>query len=388
MALGELFHVIMGLAVILVGTGLLKPNTTSMVGDLYDERDPRREAGFSLYYMSINLGAFLAPFVTGTLAQWVSWQAGFAAAGVGMTAGLIHYVLDWKGLGPIGAQPRHALPPAERPRVLVPAALGLVAVLGAAGLAVGVFHLSLEALEQVLTVAIVALPLAYFAWLIADRRRPPVERHRLTAMFVLFVATAIWFAVVAQAGSTLNIFAEQDTQRKLLGFAIPAAWFQSINPICILLFAPPLAWLWTRLGPRQPTTPTKFAVALVLVAVSMGLMAVAARYAPPDGPAPILVSPLWLVAVYVVQTVGELLISPIGLSVATRLAPPQAVSQLMGVWFLALAIGAAVSGELAALYTLVGVSTYYLLLGLLLVISAALLFVLKGPLLRLMEGVR
>jgi len=245
-----------------------------------------------------------------------------------------------------------------------------------------------EAIRQVVTIAIVLLPLAYFAVMLGVQRRPAVERRRLTALFILFLATAVWFAVVSQAGSTLNIFGEEDTQRRLLGLTIPAAWFQSINPIAIVLLAPPIAWLWLRLGKRQPSTPAKFTAALLLVAASMGLMVVAARYAPADGPAPILVSPLWLIAVFVVQTVGELLISPVGLSVATQLAPRQETSQIMGVWFLSLAVGAALSGELAALYGVVNVPTYYALLGLLLLATAAAIALLRRPLLSLMEGVR
>jgi POT family proton-dependent oligopeptide transporter len=379
--------VVTGLAVIIVGTGLLKPNTTSMVGDLYSEDDPRRDSGFSVYYMAINLGAFLSPLVCGYLAQTYSWQAGFAAAAVGMTAGLIHYVIDWRGLGDLGARPKNPLTPDERRAMRMPAALGVV-VLVALAVVGFVLRPSLAAVEQALTAVVVVLPIAYFLWLIKPGDRPRVERRRLTALFVLFLATAAWYAVVAQAGSTLNVFAEMDTQRDLFGFSVPAAWFQSINPICILLFAPVLAWLWVRLGDRQPSTPAKFAMALLLVATSMALMMVAGQYTPVEGRATVLVSPLWLVVVYVVQTIGELLISPIGLSVATRLAPANATSQIMGVWFLSFAIGAALSGELANLYGLVGVQAYYGLLGLLMLATAAALVLLRGPLLQWMEGVR
>jgi POT family proton-dependent oligopeptide transporter len=373
--------------VIIVGTSLLKPNTTSMVGDLYGADDPRRDSGFSLYYMAINLGAFLAPLVCGYLAQAFSWQVGFAAAGVGMALGLAHYVVDWRGLGDVGAHPRRPLAPAEHHRFLILVAI-VVALLVAAAVALSALRVPLEAIRQATTIAIVLLPLAYFAYMLGVQRRPAVEHRRLTAMFILFLATAVWFAVVSQAGSTLNVFGEEDTQRRLLGFTIPASWFQSINPIAILLLSPPLAWLWLRLGKRQPSTPAKFTMALLLVAASMGLMVVAARYAPADGPAPVLVSPLWLIAVFVVQTVGELLISPVGLSVATQLAPSREKSQIMGVWFLALAVGAALSGELAAFYGVVSVPTYYALLGLLLLATAAIIALLRRPLLSLMEGVR
>jgi POT family proton-dependent oligopeptide transporter len=387
MALGPLGAVVAGLVVIVLGTSLLKPNTTSMVGDLYGSDDPRRDSGFSLYYMAINLGAFLAPLVCGYLAQAFSWQAGFAAAGVGMALGLAHYVIDWRGLGDVGAHPRRPLAPGEHHRFLILAAIG-VALLVAAAVALSALRVPLEMIRQGTTIAIVALPLAYFAYMLGVQQRPAIERRRLAAMFILFLATAIWFAVVAQAGSTLNVFGEEDTQRRLLGLTIPASWFQSINPIAILLFSPPLAWLWLRLGNRQPSTPAKFTMALLLVAASMGLMVVAARYAPADGPAPVLVSPLWLVAVFLVQTVGELLISPVGLSVATQLAPLRERSQIMGVWFLALAVGAALSGELAAFYGVVNVPTYYALLGLLLLATAAIIALLRRPLLSLMEGVR
>jgi proton-dependent oligopeptide transporter, POT family len=387
MAHGALVMVVIGLAVIIVGSGLLKPNTTSMVGDLYSDDDPRRDSGFSLYYMAVNLGAFLSPLVCGYLAQAYSWQAGFAATAVGMTAGLVHYVIDWRGLGDLGARPKNSLSADERRALWTPAAIG-AAVLVALAVVGFVLRPSLEAVEQALTAVVVVLPIGYFLWLIKPGDRPRVERRRLTALFVLFLATAAWYAVVAQAGSTLNVFADLDTQREVLGFRVPAAWFQSINPVCILLFAPVLAWLWMRLGDRQPSTPAKFAMGLLLVAVSMVLMIGAGQYAPVEGRATVLVSPLWLVVVYLVQTIGELLISPIGLSVATRLAPANATSQILGVWFLSLAIGAALSGELAALYGMVGVQAYYGLLGLLMLGAAVALVLLRGPLLQWMEGVR
>ncbi len=387
MAHGSLVAVGIGLAVIIVGTGFLKPNTATMVGDLYAADDPRRDSGFSIYYMSVNLGAFVAPFVTGYLAQNVSWQAGFGAAGVGMALGLAHYLFDWRALGELGDRPRRPLAPDEERRFLGRAVLILGAAVVALALVVVVLRVPIETIEQVISWALVVLPLAYFVLLLRGQR-PAVERHRLTAMFILFLATAAWFAVVSQAGSTLNVFAEDDTRRQLLGFTIPAPWFQSINPVCILLFAPPLAWLWTHLGQRQPPTPVKFAVALLLVAASMGLMVLAARFAPTSGQAAVLVSPLWLVAVFVIQTLGELLISPIGLSVATRLAPPQAASQVMGVWMLSLAVGAALSGELANLYDVVGVSAYYGILGLIMLGSSLAIAALTPVLLRLMEGVR
>jgi POT family proton-dependent oligopeptide transporter len=388
MAFGGSRGVYAGLAIIIVGTGLLKPNTTSMVGDLYEEADLRRDSGFSLYYMAINLGAFIAPLITGYLAQAIGWHAGFAAAGVGMAIGLTHYALDWHGLGDVGALPRRPLPADERRRDTLRATVGLVAALVVLAVLLGALRLPLQTLQQWVNWTLVVLPLAYFVYMLRQPGRPAVERHRLTAMFVLFLATALWFAVVSQAGSTLNVFAEDDTQRAMWGFTIPAPWFQSINPVAILLFAPPLAWLWTHLGTRQPPTPVKFAVALFLVAGSMAMMVVASRYAPLSGDAAVLVSPLWLFGVFIVQTIGELLISPIGLSVATRLSPPSQTSQLMGVWFLGLAVGAALSGELAALYGMVGVSAYYGLLCLLMVATGGAIAVLTPWLLREMEGVR
>jgi POT family proton-dependent oligopeptide transporter len=272
--------------------------------------------------------------------------------------------------------------------VILRATIGLVAALAILAVLLGALRMPLEALQQWVNWALVVLPLAYFVYMLRQPGRPVVERHRLTAMFVLFLATSLWFAVVSQAGSTLNVFAEYDTQRAMLGFTVPAPWFQSINPVAILLFAPPLAWLWTHLGTRQPPTPVKFATALFLVAGSMAMMVVASRFAPLSGEATVLVSPLWLFGVFVVQTLGELLISPIGLSVATRLAPPAQTSQLMGVWFLGLAVGAALSGELAGLYGTVGVAAYYALLALLMVATGAAIAILTPWLLREMEGVR
>ena len=360
-----------------------------MVGDLYDEDDPRRDSGLlPLLHGDKPGGLHRAAHHRLPGPGGRNWHAGFAAAGVGMAIGLTHYALDWHGLGDVGAQPGGPSPRTSDDAPSCGPTIGLVAALAILAVLLGALRMPLQALQQWVNWALVVLPLAYFVYMLRQPDRPVVERHRLTAMFVLFLATALWFAVVSQAGSTLNVFAEYDTQRAMLGFTVPAPWFQSINPVAILLFAPPLAWLWTHLGTRQPPTPVKFADGALSGRGVDGDdgRGVALRAAVGRGNGTRVAAVA--LGVFVVQTLGELLISPIGLSVATRLAPPAQTSQLMGVWFLGLAVGAALSGELAALYGIVGVAAYYGLLALLMLATGAAIAILTPWLLREMEGVR
>ena len=356
----------LGLGFIVFGTGLLKPNVSTMVGQLYGAEDARRDAGFSIFYIGINLGALVSPFVCGWLAQSprfrgilhalglrpeTAWHWGFAAAAVGMLFGILQYLSGWKYLGDAGMNPVVPDDPAEQARNrrrLRNGVVGLVAL--AAGITVagrlGIVHVTPEGLGNAFGVGLVAVTVLFFAGLLGARGWTSGERKRLITILVLFLAAAIFWSVFEQAGSTLNLFAERSTDSRLFGVGFPASWFQSAEPIFIVLLAPLFAWLWVRLGKRDPSSPAKFTIGLVFVAAGFGILVIAARL----GATGIKVSPLWLIATYFLETIGELCLSPVGLSAMTKLAPARVAGLMMGVWFLASAVGNYLGGRVAGLY--------------------------------------
>jgi POT family proton-dependent oligopeptide transporter len=359
MAIPTRWSVFAGMTFIVLGTGLLKPNISTMVGDLYDRDSPRRDAGFSLFYMGINIGGFIAPLITGYLGERINWHLGFAAAAVGMTLAVVQYVWGGRHLGAGSLAPTDPLRGPERRRALTRIGVGVgVAALLAVLLAVaGLF--TVNTVVNLLTAITVLVTLVYFGRIMVDRRLTDVERSRMKAYLWLFVFAAAFWLIYDQAGSVLNVFAETSTDRTLFGFTFPASWLQSANPILIIIAAPLFAALWVKLGHRL-STPVKFALGLVLNGLSFVLMAIAARAAVGGD----LVSPLWLVAVYAVQVCGELALSPVGLSVTTKLAPARYASQMMGLWFLAVAVGDAIGGQVARLSDRWPQPTYFLTFGL------------------------
>lgn len=284
-----------GLFLIVIGTGLLKPNISTMVGKLYSADDPRRDSGFSIFYMGINLGAMIAPLICGYIGQRIDWHLGFAVAGLGMTAGLIQYVLHRKRLAHVGGRP--------------------VRVVQADGPAVKRLRLTRE------------------------------DKRRLVLVFLLYFFSILFWMAFEQSGSSFSLFAERHTRTELFDFNFPSSWFQSVNSIFILALAPAFSVLWIRWGRRQPSSPAKFSAALLFVGIGMFVMAVAALSSGAGK-----VSPLWLIAVFFIHTVGELCLSPVGLSSVTKLAPLHLVGLMMGLWFLATSIGNFLAGTMAGFY--------------------------------------
>jgi POT family proton-dependent oligopeptide transporter len=336
-----------GLLLIALGTGLLKPNISRMVGALYDgQPQTRRDAGFTIFYMGINLGAFLAPLVTGYLAADFGWHWGFAAAGLGMTVSVILYAAGWRSLDQAGRAPAHPATPAERRRALLSVGLGL-AVFGAIFVLQGQGSgYSVTAVSIALSWSILLVAAAYFWRMFHRPGLTAADRSRLRAFTRLFLAAVLFWMIYDQAGSTLNLFADQWTGRDLGGWVMPAAWLQSLNPILIIFFAPLFAWLWMALANRAPSTPLKFAVALIGIGASFLLM-VPPGLAADQGQQSAL---WWLCLVYLMQTWAELLLSPTGLSAATRLAPAGMGGQIMALWFLAVSVGDAIGGQVVRLF--------------------------------------
>ena len=340
-----------GLILIVLGTGLLKPNISAIVGDLYPEGGARRDAGFSIFYMGINVGAFFGQIVTGVLGEKVGWHWGFGAAGVGMLLGLFSYWLFAdRTLGTIGMEPtRHPDPVVqqrhERNAKLIIAA-GLAAVVLVVALAAtGAITINAQAIGKSMTYVLVGIAVVYFAYLFTFGDLTGDEKRRMAVIFVLFVFAAIFWGAFEQAPTSLNLFARDFTNRNIAGFEVPSLWFQSINSAFIILLAPAFAALWVGMAKRglELSSPAKFALGLLLAAIGFALMIPAANSIVSSGGA-IKVSAWWLTVSYLFQTLGELSLSPVGLSSMTKLSPRKYVGQMMGIWFLAASVGNLIAG--------------------------------------------
>jgi POT family proton-dependent oligopeptide transporter len=332
-----------GLCLLVLGTGLLKPNVSAIVGELYPEGGARRDAGFSIFYMGINLGAFVAPLLCGPLAV-VNYRYGFALPGLGMLFGLLQYRLFIKSLGQAGAKPGHQEGVQKKDLAV------LFSILGAAALIIiltvtGVLRLNPVALAQGATGVILGIATLFFIVAFCFLDLDPTEKKRLAVILVLFLSSAMFWSGFEQAGSSLNIFAEDHTQRVVFGHEIPAATFQSLGPLCVILLAPVMGALWLALARRklEPSLPVKFGAGLLLLAGGFAVIAWAATYVVHGDK----VLPTWLIVMYLLHTFGELCVSPVGLSSVTKLAPKRLVGQMMGIWFLATALGNLIAGQIA-----------------------------------------
>jgi proton-dependent oligopeptide transporter, POT family len=350
MAVPTLSTFYLGLVLIVIGTGLLKGNIAVLVGKLYAPSDNRRDAGFSIYYMGINLGAFLAPLVCGYLGQRVNWHLGFAAAGIGMVLGLVQYALGDKYLGNAGAAAATAgtAEAAAGRRQAIAWSVGALIAVALFGIAVatGAVNVSAAQIAEWVGWSLLAGTVVFFGWLYLDRSWTPQERGRLYVVGVFFLCAAIFWSVFEQAGSTLNLFADRSTHNVVFGWSFPSSWYQSLNALFIIMFAPLFAWLWITLGRREPASPTKFSFGLIGVGIGF-LVLVPAALAVGNGGQ---VSPGWLTATYLIHTWAELSLSPVGLSSMTKLAPVRIAGLMMGVWYLGSSVGNYIAGQLAGFY--------------------------------------
>ena len=380
MAVPSLAAFYLGLTLIVMGTGLLKGNVAVIVGHLYAREDRRRDAGFSIFYMGINLGAFIAPLVCGYLGQRVSWHAGFGAAGVGMTLGIIQYVLGARTLGDAGVRPAQSLSAgARRWTALVAAAIVLTAV----GIFAGLIPVTARQIADAAGVGLLGGALAFFAWLFLSSEWTALERRRLWAIAILFLAACLFWSQFEQAGSTLNLFGDRATRTEVFGWTFPSSYFQSLQPLFIISFAPVFAWLWIRLGSREPSSPTKFSYGLLGAGGGFALLAVAALFAASGAK----VSPWWLVVTYLLHTFGELSLSPVGMSAMTKLAPLRIGGLIMGVWYLSISIGNFTGGRIASLYGSMPLPALFLTVGAFGISAAIVMFLLAPSIKRLMGDV-
>jgi POT family proton-dependent oligopeptide transporter len=301
--------------------------------------------------MGINTGAFLSPLVCGYLGQRVNWHLGFAAAGIGMALGLVQYMAGDKHLGGAGLQPAPAKSPAEtegnwRRAKVFGGGGAVVLVAFILLLYAGVLPITPTQMADAAGYLLLTTTAVFFGWLFFASDWTPAERKRLYAIGVFFLAAALFWSEFEQAGSTLNLFADRSTRNAVFGWTFPSSWFQSANALFIIAFAPFFAWLWVALGAREPSGPLKLSFGLIGVGLGFALLVPAAQAAAPGT----LVSPLWLIATYLVHTCAELCLSPVGLSSMTKLAPARVAGLMMGVWFLGASVGNLIGGRLASFY--------------------------------------
>lgn len=371
------------MALIIVGTGLLKPNVSSVVGELYAENDNRRDAGFSLFYMGINMGALIAPLIVGTVGQKVDYHLGFSLAAIGMLAGLLVFLFTRKKqLGLAGTAVPNPLSREEGRRVWTRLGVGALLLAAIVALALRQGWLTIETFTITIGVLGVIIPIAYFTVMYRSGKTTEVERSRLLAYIPLFVAAVMFWSIQEQGATILGVYADQRTQLDFAGIRIEPSWFQSANPLFIIVLAPIFAWIWTSLGDRQPSVPVKFSLGLMFAGLSFLVILVPGQFGGGG-----LVSPLWLMLSYFIVVLGELCLSPVGLSTTTKLAPAAFSAQAMSLWFLAPAAAQAINALIGQLYSEQNETLYFGIIGGASLALAAVLFAIAPIIRRAMKGI-
>ncbi|MBN9660619.1 MAG: MFS transporter [Acidobacteria bacterium] len=379
----------LGLPVIVLGTGMLKPNISTIVGQIYRPGDPRTDAGFSIFYMGINIGATVSPLICGYVGERINWHYGFGLAGVGMLCGVLTFWMGRHRLGEAGVHP--VTPPTPEigqqwRRQFQLSVVGLVAATAVLAFLhfSGTMPLDAERLVNAAGILLAIITLGLFGWMFFGGDWTPAERKRLMVIIVLFCGSSLYWAAFEQAGSSFNVFAKRNTERVLFGFDFPASWFQSLNAGFIICFAAAFAWLWLKMGDRQPSSVMKFALSLFFATGTFVVMMVASQRAGTDGR----VSPMWLVVTYLLQTLGELLLSPVGLGAMTRLAPQRVAGLMMGVWFLSISMGNYLAGKTASLYGNLPPFDLFRTLGITMLVAAIILALIARPVSKLIDDVK
>ena len=364
---------VVGLVAIAVGSGGLKANATTIVGALYAPGDTRRDAGFSLFYLGINLGALLGPLLTGFLQTSLGFHYGFGAAAVGMFLGLVQYSFGRRELPAVASRVANPLPPAHRSRVLG-VGVGVLAVV-----AVGVLTnvINVDSVDNVVLVVIALASIGYFRLLLSSPLVSAAERPRVLAFIPLYLASALFWALYQQQFTVLPIYTVDRIDLTVFGWTMPAPWVQSINPVFIIILSGVFAAIWTSLKDRQPSTPMKFGLANIVMGVAFLLFLPFANGGPDTVPLPAIAGILF------VFTIAELLLSPVGLSAATRLAPRAFTSQMVALFFLSVALGTALSGVLSDFYDPTDEVPYFGILGLVSIVLGVVLTLVSGRIARL-----
>ncbi|MGV3466571.1 MAG: peptide MFS transporter [Heyndrickxia sp.] len=382
---GGLPALLISMVLIVLGTGLLKPNVSNIVGELYSENDNRRDSGFSIFYMGVNLGAFISPLIVGTIGQKYNFHLGFSLAAIGMFLGLVVFlVTKGKYLGQAAVAAPNPIPKGQKGKVY--GRIGIITliiiVLAAIGISTGA--LTINRFILIISILGVLIPICYFIVMFSSKRTTAIERSRLTAYIPLFIASVMFWAIEEQGSTLLSIYADQRTQLHFAGITIEPAWFQSLNPLFIIVFAPVMAGVWMKLGNRQPSTPKKFSFGLILAGLSFIVMMLPTLLNGSHA----LVNPLWLVLSYFLVVIGELCLSPVGLSATTKLAPAAFSAQMMSLWFLSNAAAQALNAQLVKLYSPASENIYFGTIGIVSVVLGIVLIVISPKIQGFMKGIR
>ncbi|GAA3559493.1 peptide MFS transporter [Amycolatopsis ultiminotia] len=366
-----------GLACVALGSGGLKGNATSVVGTLYAEGDERRDAGFTLFYMGVNLGAFIGPLLTGLAQQNGGFHLGFGLAAIGMALGLIQYTIGRKNLGNKASEVPNPLPSSQR---LIPIAVGVVIVAAIVVLILtGV--ITPDNLADVVVYVVVAISVVYFVVILTSKKITSDERSRVFSFIPMYIASAAFFSLYQQQATVVSAYSDQRLNRDLFGWEMPVSWVNSINPVFIIVIAPIIAAIWTKLGPKQPSTPMKFVLGTVLMGGAFLL------FLPMTGTGENGSPLIALVGILFVFTIAELMLSPVGLSLSTKLAPKSFRTQMVALNFLSVSLGTAMSGKLAESYDVHNETPYFSIIGGVAIVIGLALFAFIPLIRRLMKGV-
>lgn len=380
---GGVLALYVSMAFIIIGTGLLKPNVSSVVGDLYADNDSRRDAGFSIFYMGINMGAFVSPLLVGWTQEEMGFHAGFIIAAIGMAIGLVVYMVTQKNLGLAGSQVPNPMNAKEKKRAVLISLIGVIVIAVVLILAKLTNTLTIENFSIVITALGILIPTALITIMYRSKKTTEIEKSRILAYIPLFVCAVMFWAIADQSATILATFVDTRTDLQLGDFKIPAAWFQSLNPLFIITVAPLFALMWTKLGDRNPSTPKKFALSLFFSGSSFLVLILAITLSGEN-----LVNPLWVVGSLFLVVLGELLLSPVGLSATTKLAPAAFAGQTMALWFLASAAAQAINAQLVRIYEVVSETTYFGVLGAISIALGIVLLLISPIISRAMRGIK
>lgn len=377
------------IALIILGTGFLKPNVSDMVGGLYGEKDLRRDAGFSIFVFGINLGAFIAPAIVGYLGQEINFHLGFSLAAIGMFFGLVQYVRDGKKyLSEDSLHPTDPLSDAEKQNLKKKSLIAAILVVLLVIILKLLNLLTINSIINIFTFIAIVIPIYYFFKILSSQKISKTERSRVWAYIPLFIASILFWSIEEQGSVVLALFADDQTRLyfNLFGQHInfPSSYFQSINPLFIMLYVPFFAWIWAKLGSKQPSSPKKFAYGLIAAGLSFVWMMLPGMLFGVHAK----VSPMWLIVSWAIVIVGEMLISPIGLSVTTKLAPKAFQAQMMSIWFLSNASAQAINAQIVKFYTPGNEVAYYGIVGTITIVFGFLLFFYVPRIDKLMAGVK
>lgn len=387
---GGMVTFLLSMFFIIVGTGMLKPNISSVVGGLYHKNDTRMDNGFVIFYMSVNMGAFLAPLIVGNLQNSFGYHTGFGAAALGMFLALALYVLfNKKNLGLVGKDIPNPLTATEKKQMIKKVSIVVAIVLAILAISYFTGTLSFDTFSIAITLLGIFLPFVYFLSMYSSKKTTKIEKSRLLSYIPLFLSAVMFWAIQEQGSSILGAFIDQNTQRDLkplfnIDYTVPAAFFQSINPLLIVALAPVTSWIWDKMGKKAPSTPVKFALGLFLGGISFAMMVVPTM----NMTSSTLINPLWIVLSFAICVVGELCLSPVGSSVSVKLAPKAFESQMMSLWLLSSATAQGVNAQLVRLYDVMTKSTYFGFLGALAIVLAVIVLGLTPWMSKKMEGIK